>query len=145
MSESPQRSMLAGPAIMLLSAAIFGYFGFATSFIHHSAITGKLLLYVPILEWTLKVSAIAFLVSGILTFVTPVGGNLLYSVVGILSAVGFLVVAVMDVADTQHQVMSPLLLIVFAAWNGYGSWIGLSAVLSAQRSRASTLDGAERQ
>ena len=137
MSGPRTSGALAGPGIMLLSAVIFGYFGFTTTFVPTSAITGKLLIYVPMLEWTLKVTAIAFAVSGVMVFVQPLPANLLYCVAGLLSAVMFVVVAAMDIADKQHMVMSPVLLLIFAAWNGFGSWTGLKAVLHIQSSRSS--------
>ena len=49
MSRASYRSPLAGPGIMLLSAAIFGYFGFATSWNYHSGLTGEFLLFVALL------------------------------------------------------------------------------------------------
>ena len=130
MTQYERSAMLTGPGIMLLSAAIFGYFGFSTTFLHHSAITGKLLIYVPILDYTLKGCAVGFLLSGLITFVKPLPGNLLFSLLGLLSALSFLLVAFLDFSDKQHQVMSPLLLLIFAAWNGIGSWQGLKASLT---------------
>ena len=133
MGERTVGSMLAGPGIMLLSAAIFGYFGFAITWIHHST-TGQFLLFVALLDWTLKGSAIGFGMAAVLTFVKPPLGNLLYGVIGLLGAVLFVVVAGMDYVDKQHTALHPVLLLIFAAWNGYGSWTGLKAVL-AERAR----------
>ena len=133
MNQTRHSGLLAGPFIMFISAAVFGYFGFASTFAYHSATTGQLLVYVPILEWTLKGSAIAFLLSAVLTFGSPLWGNMIYGAAGFISAVLFLVVAGLDLADTQHTVMSPILLVIFAAWNGYGSWSGLRAVMSVRR------------
>jgi len=133
MDQSRQSAMLAGPGIMLISAAIFGYFGFTTTFVYHSAATGQLLIYVPMLDWTLKVTAVAFLVCGLVTFKAPVIGNLAYGVFGVCSAIMFVIVAVLDFADQKHTVMHPLLLLVFAAWNGYGSWTALRELMAARR------------
>ncbi|UCD73952.1 MAG: hypothetical protein JSV91_09155 [Phycisphaerales bacterium] len=130
MSEPRSSAGLAGPGMMLLSAVIFGYFGFTTSFVHTSAITGQLLIYVPMLEWTLKVTAILFAISGVAAFLRPLEANLLFCVAGLFSALLFVAVAVMDFADKQHMVMSPVLLLIFAAWNGFGSWSGLKAVIA---------------
>jgi len=122
--------MLSGPGMMLLSAAIFGYFGFAVTWLSTGS-GGQFLLFVAILEWTLKVTAIVFLVSGLLTVVRPWLGNLLYSLAGLASAASFAVVLILDLMDSQHQAISPLLLLIFAAWNGFGSWSSLRAVLTA--------------
>ncbi len=130
MSRASYRSPLAGPGIMLLSAAIFGYFGFATHWNYHSPITGEFLLFVALLDWTLKGSAIAFGASALLTLANRVLGNLIYGVVGLIGAILFVVIAGMDYADTKHTALHPLLLLIFAAWNGYSSFAGLRAVLS---------------
>ena len=123
MSDQPRNaSIMAGPGIMLLSAAIFGYFGFAMGWVHTSATTGQVVPFVPLLEWTLKGTAIVFLLSAVLTFWRPRAGNLLYAASGLLSAALFVVVAIMDWMDPQHSAFSPVILLLFAAWNGFGSW-----------------------
>ncbi|MFB3137848.1 MAG: hypothetical protein ACE10B_01335, partial [Phycisphaerales bacterium] len=93
MSRASYRSPLAGPGIMLLSAAIFGYFGFSTSWNYHSVMTGEFLLFVALLDWTLKGSAIAFGASALLTLANRVLGNLIYGAVGLIGAVLFVVIA----------------------------------------------------
>ncbi len=133
MTQRSYSNALAGPGIMLLSAAIFGYFGFATSWNHHSVLTGEFLLFVALLDWTLKCSSIAFLVAALVTFANTIIGNLIYGLVGAIGAVSFLVIAGLDFADKQHTAMHPLLLLVFAAWNGYASFSGLREILNARR------------
>lgn len=130
MSRASYGSRLAGPGIMLLSAAIFGYFGFATHWNYHSGLTGEFLLFVALLDWTLKGSAIAFGASALLTLANRVLGNLIYGVVGLIGAIMFVVIAGMDYADTKHRALHPLLLLIFAAWNGYSSFAGLRAMRS---------------
>ncbi|MHC4415317.1 MAG: hypothetical protein ACYS0G_08540 [Planctomycetota bacterium] len=125
-----------GPAVMLLSAAIFGYFGFATAWNQYSALTGEFLLFVALLEWTLKGSALAFAVSGLLAFARPALGSFIFGIVGLVGAVLFLVIAGMDYVDKQHTALHPLLLVVFAAWNGYGSVAGLRGVIGGRGHRA---------
>jgi hypothetical protein len=130
MTDARQSGWLAGPGIMLISAAIFGYFGFFTGLTAQTA-AGNTVFFFALLLWTLRVTAIAFVVSAALTAVQPLAGNLIYSVFGILSAVGLVVVGVMDLADAQHAAaIPPLLAFLFAAWNGYGSWTGLRAVMA---------------
>lgn len=118
-----------GPMIMLLSAGIFGFFGFMTTWLHYSATTGEFLFYVALLDWTLKVASIAFFVAAILAMIRPVIGEIVFSGVGLLAAISFVVVAIFDWMDPKHTAMSPLLLVLFALWNGYGAWSGLRAVL----------------
>ena len=129
---------LTGPAMMLLSAAIFGYFGFATSWAHYSPRTGEFLLFVALLEWTLKGSALAFVASAILAFVQPVLGSFVFGVAGLVGAILFVVIAGMDYVDKQHASLHPVLLLVFAAWNGYGSLTGLRALIGRRPDHAAT-------
>lgn len=128
MKEAP--SGLAGPAIMVLSALIFGYFGFTMT---SRATDGQFVLFMALLTWTLRISSIVFVLSAALTFVKPILGNLLFSLVGVIGAGLFVVVAIMDVADARYQSIHPAILLVFAVWNGYGSWVSLRAILSRRR------------
>jgi hypothetical protein len=122
---------LAGPAIMILSALVFGYFGFFHTWNTRGA-GGEFVLFPALLGWTLKISAVLFLVSGGLTIVKLVAGNLIYALTGVTGAGMFVVVAVMDIADQGHTIMpyAPVVLVLFAAWNGYGSWLALRVVLA---------------
>lgn len=125
MNPTTDRQAMIGPGIMLLSAVVFGYFGFATSWNQYSALNGEFLLFVALLEWTLKGAAIGFAISAATALVLSLAGNLMYSVISLLSAGGFVVVAVLDIRDTQHAALHPALMLIFAAWNGYGGWAGL--------------------
>ncbi len=88
--------------------------------------------------WTLKVSAIAYAASAAITMIQPLLGNLLYAIIGLLGALMLLLVAGLDTLDTQHTIMpyGPLILVLFAAWNGYGSWSGIKAVMMLKRGSA---------
>jgi hypothetical protein len=122
---------LAGPAIMILSALVFGYFGFFRTWNTRGA-GGEFVLFPALLGWTLKISSILFLVAAGLTIVKLVAGNLIYALTGVAGAGMFVVVAVMDIADQGHTIMpyAPVVLVLFAAWNGYGSWLSLRVVLA---------------
>lgn len=120
---------------MLLSAGIFLFFGFGTSW-NYTGVNGQFLLFVALLDWTLKLTGIAFGASALVTLANGFLGNLLYSAFGLGSAIMFVIVGIMDIMDTQHTAMSPLLLFIFAAWNGYGSWSGLQEVLTASAARS---------
>ena len=127
---APPQNLFAGPGIMLISAAIFGYFGFFTIWLTTSGTTGEFLFFVALLEWTLKVSSVGFALSAIVTLANPFVGNLLYSIVGVLGAIALVIVGILDIADAQHTAMHPAILFLFAAWNGYNSWTGLRALLA---------------
>jgi hypothetical protein len=116
---------MAGPGMMFLSAVIFGYFGFTTSW-NYQGLNGQFLLFVALLDWTLKGSCLGYLVSGLLTLARPYPGNVLYAAVGLAGTVLFVLVAVLDIIDTQHTALHPFVVLLFAAWNGYASWSGLA-------------------
>jgi len=124
---------MAGAGVMFLSALIFGAVWYLTSWNYYSVINGQFLFFVALLDWTIKGTTIAFALAGLITLIAPFPGNLIYSVASLLSAVSFAVVGVLDILDPQHTAMHPLLLFVFAAWNGYGAWTGLHEILGARR------------
>jgi len=130
---------LAGPAIMILSALVFGFFGFKMS---STALDGEFVLFFALLKWTLRISAGLFVLSAILTFVVSVIGNLLYALVGVVGAGLFVVVAVMDIADPYDASVPWWLLLLFATWNGYGSWLALRAILAGRAPAPGADDGA---
>ncbi len=128
----------AGSFVMLFSAAIFGVFGFYM--LKPVNALGQPILFMVLLTWTLRISAVLFFLSAVVTVVRPVLGNLLYSLVGVVGAGLFVVVVIMDVADTKNQTVHPLLLLLFAAWNGYGSWSALRSILGS-RERLAVVPG----
>ena len=118
----------AGPGVMLISAALFGYFGFAYSW-DPTGVDGQFLPFVVIIEWSLKGGAIGFVISAVLCFLAARPAEILYAAVGIITAIGFLIGGTLDLLDDQHMVMSPFLLFFFAAWNGYSSIMSLKSLL----------------
>ena len=147
MNQMKNHPALAGPGMMILSAVIFGYFGFTSSWNYYSITNGQFLLYVAILDWTLKGAGVGFATAAIVTFAHHLLGNIIYSVVGLITAVLFLIVAVWDQIDTQNSsfylpyLPGPVVLFLFAAWNGYGSWFGMRAVLELMRPRPGITGG----
>jgi hypothetical protein len=134
--NAEQRSLLpAGPVIMGLSAALFGYFGLN---MRATAPDGQIVLFFAILMWTLRASCVCFAISALLYMAAPVASNLLFAVAGVVGAVLFLVVAIMDVADDKYAAaIPPFLLLIFVAWNGYSSWNSLRALAGLRSSRGS--------
>lgn len=133
MADPRRAGLLEGPGVMLLSAAIFGYFGFFIGLTGQTA-AGQTVFFFSLLVWTLRVSAIGFIVSALLTFVQPIAANLLYAVIGLGAAIGFAVVGIMDLMDAQHgAAVPPILAFLFAAWNGYGAWSGLRCAMAAMQ------------
>lgn len=132
--QTTSPSGLAGPGIMLISAAIFGYFGFGMTWLT-TGVNGQFLPFVAIFEWTLKIGAIAFLASGVITFIQPLAGNALYAVASMLSAIAMAIVLVLDYMDKQHMVMPEIVLLILVLWNLFGSWSSMREVLAVMRSR----------
>ncbi len=128
MRDTVSTGGMSGVGGMLFSAVIFGYFGFFSVNWSTPGLDGEPLLFRLLLGWTLRGSAIGFAVAAALTLARPWTGHLLYAVIGLLGAVLLVTVAVMDHLDTRHKAFEPILLLLFAAWNGYGAWAGLRAV-----------------
>lgn len=122
---------------MVISALLFAWFGFGTGWAHQYTTTQppQLLVMVVILKWTLRGGAILFGISAILTMMGSLAGEVLYSLAGLATAVLFIVVAVWAWTNPQgyYSGVPAFLLVIFAVWNGYGSWLGLQAVRSAAR------------
>lgn len=134
MKQVKNNPALAGPGIMFISAALFGYFGFFTGGLMHTNLLNQFVLFFALLDWTLKGTACGFVLGGLLTLARPVLGNLIYGITGLLSAILFVLIAVMDIMDKQNAAAAPpVLLLIFAAWNGYGSWFGIRAILDLLR------------
>jgi len=109
---------------MLIAAALFGYFGFGISWVHRYTTDSppQLLIMVAVLMWTLRAGCVAFALSAVLAMAGSISGLLLYAVVGLLTSIAMLAVAVWDYTTPQYfSGVSPFLLLIFAAWNGYSS------------------------
>lgn len=129
MQHQQQFAGMSGPGAMFLSATIFGYFGFMMIFYEVDAETGNLIPLVVTLKWTLRVSAIAFLICAIVSVAVPFAGSLLYAVVGLCAAFLFAIVGVWDLNSAYDTGIHPFLLFVFAAWNGFSSYSSLRELL----------------
>lgn len=107
----------------LISALIFGYYGFLDSTVRVTTddAGNTVLLWLGTL-WILRVSTLLFLASMALAFRNDRKTDLLYGASSILATLGLLVILIWDQADTQYQtVFHPIILLICIAWNGYGS------------------------
>ncbi len=139
------RARFTSPILILVSAAIFGFFGFFYADWNKPFPDGQVVLFMVLLGWTLKISAVVFLVAGLLAFVSPIAGNLLYALTGVASAGLFVVVAVMDLTDDAHMIMpyAPAVLILFASWNGFASWSALRSIIGSREQPGFATGGPE--
>ena len=95
-SMKQNRGRFTSPILILVSAAIFGFFGFFYADWNKPFPDGQVVLFMVLLGWTLRISAIVFLAAGLLAFVSPIAGNLLYALTGVATAGLFVVVSEMD-------------------------------------------------
>jgi hypothetical protein len=117
---------------MFISAILFGYFGFFGNWTHqmtsaNATPPNALIPMVVLLKWTLRVGACCFALSGGLALVGSLLGPLVNCLVGLVTAGIFVIVAVWEWTNPQGYFsgVPPILLMIFALWNGHGSWLGL--------------------
>ena len=119
---------------MLISAAIFAYFGYGFSWAHKYTTTQppQLLPMVVLLEWTLRGGAIAFGASAVLVLAKSGAADLLYTITGLITAVIFVIVAIWEWTNPQgyYSGVPAILLIIFALWNGFGSLSSLREMMT---------------
>ena len=122
---------------MLISAAVFAYFGFGGSWSHKHTTTQppQLLPMVALLEWTLKAGAVACGLSALLVMLKQHLGDVLYAAAGLVIAVIFAVVAIWEWTNPQgyYSGIPAFLLIIFALWNGFGSWSSMREIMASRR------------
>ncbi|MEY4118954.1 MAG: hypothetical protein RLZZ116_2282 [Planctomycetota bacterium] len=107
----------------LISALIFGYYGFLDSTVRDTTddAGNTVLLWLGSL-WILRISALLFLASTALAFRNDRKTDLLYGASSTLATLGLLVILIWDQADAQYQtVFHPIILLICIAWNGYGA------------------------
>ena len=108
---------------MLFGAAIFGYFGFFVGWGHERALDGHLLWAVVLLKWSLRIGAVLFALAALLAFARRSEAAIVDAIAAIGTAVAFVVVAIWDMTHPQYSAgVHPLILLLFAAWNGWGGW-----------------------
>lgn len=107
---------------LLISALLFGYFGFFFGLTDRAAPDGPSIPMFATFLWTLRLSAIGFAIALILALMRQPAANLVSGVVGLLGAVAFIVLAIWDWIEPAYALaLSPILLVLFALWNGYAS------------------------
>ena len=118
--DSPHSADAFGP---LISAVLFGYYGFLDSTVRDTTddAGNTVLLWVGTL-WILRISALLFAASTALAFRNDRKTDLLYGASSLLATLGLLVILAWDQADSEYQtVFNPIILLICIAWNGYGS------------------------
>jgi hypothetical protein len=124
---------------MLISAGLFGYFGFMLSY-PNTLRTGDPNWISIVLMWTIRATAIGFAVSALLLFLHRFIAHLFFSSIGLLSAIMFGIVIIWHFTTDAHAPIPIILLIIFALWNGYSSWRELSGMLAGRRFATPMID-----
>jgi hypothetical protein len=144
MADRDSSDLRADMLFMLVAAGVFAYFGFGSSWAHQFTNPAppaqpQWLPMVAVLEWTLKGGAIAFGAAAALTMMRVRLGAVLYAGAGVLTAVLFIAIAIWHWTNPNGYYcgVPPILLVIFAAWNGYGS---IAALLAMARPAAATQD-----
>jgi hypothetical protein len=140
MNQLPRSGMSTDRFFMFVSTALFAYFGFFRG-MTPTAGNGQFVLFFAILLWTLRIGAIGFGVAVVLSFIAPMFASLVYALFGLGTSIGLVVVAVMDIQDTTYvAAIAPFWAFLFAAWNGYGSWMSLRELMMLRRSATGSID-----
>jgi hypothetical protein len=102
----------------VLSALIFGYFGFLAGLSTGDA-SGTVPLYL-VTVWVLRVSAILFVAAAVVAMLGIRRATLISGLACAAATLGLLVVMVWSVADQQRDIaIHPLIMAICIAWNGY--------------------------
>lgn len=102
----------------VLSALIFGYFGFFVGLSTGDA-SGTVPLYLATV-WVLRISAILFAAAAVVAMLGIHRATLISGLVCAVATLGLLAVTVWSVADHERDIaVSPLIMAICIAWNGY--------------------------
>jgi len=131
---TPGRTVREDPFGLIISVLLFGYFGFFAGLSTVAALGGPTIPLFAFFLWSLRLCAIGFLIALALHAAKRfLESTLVAGAVGVLSALAFLIAALWDLLDQNYALaISPVLLLIFAAWNGYVSWGSLRSVLAAK-------------
>ena len=108
---------------MFFSALLFGYFGFVQLSGNQSILVFQLMV------WTLRIAAIGFAASGVLTIMRVRLASPLYLVLSAGSVIMFVVLGVWHFLDPSVGNTNGILLLVFAAFNSWGVWDEIKGIL----------------
>ncbi len=112
----------------LLSALLFGYYGFLAGLDTHGSGGEPIHLWIAFV-WVLRASAVLFTISTALALARKPATDLVYGFGGLLATAALAGVFVWDLIDPNSLAVSPILLLVFIVWNGYASLLTLREAL----------------
>lgn len=116
----------------ILSAAIFGYYGFFAGLATIGRDGEPVALWIAFV-WALRGAAVLFALSAAVALAKARVGLLVYGASGVVATGGLLAVFVWDLASPDGVAIHPAILLILIVWNGYGS---LTSFLSGLRRAA---------
>lgn len=120
-----------GPDVLgpLLSAAIFGYFGFFTGLQTDDGSGTTVPLYLATV-WVLRLSALLFLAAAVIAILGKQRAGLYAGIAGALATLGLVVVTAWSMLDPERDIaVNHLIMIICILWNAYSSFVGIRSAL----------------
>ena len=119
--QLPARSSYAPDSFApLLSALIFGYYGFIAGLSTHGANGEPIALWIAFL-WVLRAATILYVICTVLAWRRRPGAELAYGLCGLGATAGLAVIFVWDLISPDSTAVLPLLMAVLLVWNAYSS------------------------
>jgi hypothetical protein len=111
-----------GPDVIgpIISAALFGYYGFVAGLSTHGSAGEPIALWLAFV-WVLRVAALIFGISTVLALLRNPKTDLLYGAGGLFATAALAGVLVWDLVDPNSLAVSPIILVILIVWNGYSS------------------------
>jgi hypothetical protein len=102
----------------LLSAVVFGYYGFLFGLETHGSDGNPVALWITFL-WVLRLAAVLYVGCLVLAARGRPGSELAYGLASAFATAGLAAVFVWDVTSPDGVAIHPILLLVLIVWNGY--------------------------
>jgi hypothetical protein len=117
--QAPARSS-APPDLLapLLSAVVFGYYGFIAGLDTHGSDGNPVALWIAFV-WVLRIATLLYLGCLVLAVRARPNSELAYGLASAFATAGLAAIFCWDLASPDSTVMHPLLLLVLIVWNGY--------------------------
>lgn len=113
----------------MLSAAIFGYFGFFTGLSSDDGAGNIVPLYITTV-WVLRIGAVLFAVAAMFALSGMREAGLFAGVAGAIATLGLAAVTAWSMIDPQHDIaVNHLIMIICIVWNAYSSFVSIRAGL----------------
>ncbi|MFM7260845.1 MAG: hypothetical protein ACKO3W_09615 [bacterium] len=128
--QTPARSSTTSDGFApLLSAVIFGYYGFLAGLDTHGSDGEPIALWITFV-WVLRAATVLYAACAVLAWRGRPGAELAYGVVSALATAGLAAVFVWDIASPDNTAVHPLIMVVLLLWNGYGAYGSIRAGLA---------------